>query len=295
MVTQIRSSLYAANSTTTMIINNKEESCSPGPGGLVVNENVPEGYILLPTSYDTMFKAGYAAGNEVKLRVKALYYSSGVDLMIMGTYGEKTFTKKTGLEDLAEHDGEIYINPIDYRRLYEKGSFQASVFVDDTKNTKGMKDMLERGGYHVLVLKDHIYNYLSSELVDVIQLPIAIIICLAVFFIAYFVIRLILKSRGVYFAIVRMLGMNRKAANRIMRVDLVLVCMIAYAVFVLFIFLSRSGIVDFQQLEEYLTYLTLRDFIILAAILLIMAVLISNRFMKSIFRSSAMGTYREEA
>ena len=130
---------------------------------------------------------------------------------------------------------------------------------------------------------------------DVIQLPIAIIISLAVFFIAYFVIRLILKSRGVYFAIVRMLGMNRKSANRIMRVDLVLVCMIAYAVFVLFIFLSRSGIVDSRQLEEYLTYLTLRDFIILAAILLIMAVLISNRFMKSIFKSSAMGTYREEA
>ena len=215
--------------------------------------------------------------------------------MIMGTYGEKTFKKKTGLEDLAEHDGEMYINPIDYRRLYEKGSFQASVFVDDTKNTKGMKDMLERGGYHVLVLRDHIYNYFSSELVDVIQLPIAIIISLAVFFIAYFVIRLILKSRGVYFAIVRMLGMNRKSANRIMRVDLVLVCMIAYAVFVLFIFLSRSGIVDSRQLEEYLTYLTLRDFIILAAILLIMAVLISNRFMKSIFKSSAMGTYREEA
>ena len=96
MVTQIRSSLYASNSTTTMIINNKEESVSPGPGGLVVNENVPEGYILLPTSYDTMFKAGYAAGNEVRLRVKALYYSAGVDLMIMGTYGEKTFKKKTG-------------------------------------------------------------------------------------------------------------------------------------------------------------------------------------------------------
>jgi hypothetical protein len=92
-----------------------------------------------------------------------------------------------------------------------------------------------------------------------------------------------------------MLGMNRDSANRIMRVELIFVCMIAYALFLLFIFLSRSGIVDSRQLEEYLTYLTLRDFIILAAILLIMAVLISNRFMKSIFKSSAMGTYREEA
>ena len=56
--------------------------------------------------------------------------------MIMGTYGEKTFEKKTGYENLAEHDGEIYINPMDFRRLYEKGSFQASVFVDDTKTSK---------------------------------------------------------------------------------------------------------------------------------------------------------------
>ncbi len=295
MITEMRSSLYASNSTTTMIINRKEETCTPGSGGLVVNENVPEGYILLPTSYDAMFEKGYAAGNEVKLRVKALYYYAEADLMIMGTYGEKTFTKKTGLEDLAEHDGEIYINPIDYRRLYEKGSFQASVFVDDTKNTEGMKDMLERGGYHVLVLKDHIYNYFNSEIVDVIQLPIAIIISLAVFFIAYFVVRLILKSRGVYFAIVRMLGMNRDSANRIMRVELIFVCMIAYALFLLFIFLSRSGIVQSQQLADYLMYLTLRDYIILAVILLTMAVLISNRFMRSIFRSSAMGTYREEA
>ena len=295
MITEMRSSLYASNSTTTMIINRKEETCTPGSGGLVVNENVPEGYILLPTSYDAMFEKGYAAGNEVKLRVKALYYYAEADLMIMGTYGEKTFTKKTGLEDLAEHDGEIYINPIDYRRLYEKGSFQASVFVDDTKNTEGMKDMLERGGYHVLVLKDHIYNFFNSEIVDVIQLPIAIIISLAVFFIAYFVVRLILKSRGVYFAIVRMLGMNRDSANRIMRVELIFVCMIAYALFLLFIFLSRSGIMQSQQLADYLTYLTLRDYIVLAVILLTMAVLISNRFMRSIFRSSAMGTYREEA
>ena len=295
MITEMRSSLYASNSKTSMIINRKEETCTPGTGGLVVNDNVPEGYILLPTSYDSMFDKGYAAGNEVKLRVKALYYYAEADLMIMGTYGEKTFTKKTGLEDLTEHDGEIYINPTDYRRLYEKGSFQASVFVDDTKNAAGMKDMLERGGYHVLVLKDHIYNFFSSEIVDVIQLPIAIIISLAVFFIAYFVVRLILKSRGVYFAIVRMLGMNKHSANRIMRVELIFVCMIAYAIFLLFIFLSRSGIVDSQQLANYLTYLTLRDYIILAVILLIMAVLISNRFMRSIFRSSAMGTYREEA
>ncbi len=295
MVNEIRKGLYASNSKTTMRINGTEQTLYPGMGGLVTNENVPEGYILLPTSFDSMFKEGYAAGKEVGVDVKALYYQQHLTLMIMGTYGEKTFEKKTGLKDLAEHDGEIYINPMDYRRLYEKGSFQTSVFVDDTRNMDGMKDMLERGGYHVLVLKDHIYNYMNGDVISIIQLPISVIICLAVFFIAYFVVRLILKSRGVYFATVRMLGMGKEPARRIMRVELILVCLIAYALFLLFVFLNHTGILQLAQLDDYLTYLTTRDYVILAGILLVMAVLISGRFMRSIFKSSAMGTYREEA
>lgn len=292
---ELRSGLYAANSRTTMLIGRTMETLTPGAGGLVVNDNVPEGYILLPTSYDEMFDEGYAAGAEVMLRVKSLYYESARDLVVMGTYGEKTFTKKTGLENLADHNGEIFINSMDYRRLYEKGSFQTSVFIDDTSNMAGMKDMLTRGGYHVLVLKDHIYNFISKEIVDVIQLPVAVIVSLAVFFIAYFVIRLILKSRSVYFATLRMIGLGKEAAHRIMRVELILVCMISYGLFLLFIYLDKIGVLNSSRLNEYLTYLTMRDYIILAVILLVMAVLISGRFMNTIFRKSAMGTYREEA
>ena len=295
LIAEVRKGMYATNSTTTMMINGTEQNVYPGMGGLNVNDNVPEGYILLPTSFDPMFKDGYAAGKEMQLRAKALYYDQELTLMIMGTYGEKTFERKTGLKNLAEHDGEVYINEMDFRRLYEKGSFQASVFVDDTKNLEGMKDMLERGGYHVLVLKDHINNFMNEEIVSIIQLPMAVIVCLAVFFIAYFVIRLILKSRGVYFATLRMLGMGKEPARRIMRVELVLDCMISYALFILFIYLNRIGVVNSVQLMDHLTYLTMRDYIILAAILLVMSVLISGRFMRSIFRSSAMGTYREEA
>lgn len=295
LMNEVRKGLYATNSTTMMRINGVEETVTVGSGGLVTNEKVPEGYILLPTSYDPMFKKGYAAGNEIELRAKALYYDERLNLMIMGTYGEKTFEKKTGYKNLAEHDGEIYINPMDFRRLYEKGSFQASVFVDDTKNAEGMKDMLERGGYHVLVLKDHINNFMNDEIVSIIQLPISIVICLAVFFVAYFVIRLILKSRGVYFATLRMLGMGKEPACRIMRVELVLVCLISYAVFLLFVYLSHKGVISSEKVMNYITYLTARDFIILAAVLILMSVLISGRFMRTIFRSSAMGTYREEA
>ena len=294
-IVEIRKGMYASRGTTTMHINGQDVQLMVGEGGLVINDKVPEGYILIPTSYDPMFKKGYAAGNDVKLNVKTLYYEESLPLTIMGTYGEKTFKKKTGLKNLSEHDGEIYINEMDYRRLYEKGSYQTSVFVDDTRNMEGMVDMLERGGYRVLVLKDHIYNFMDEEVVNIITMPLAVIVCLAVFFIAYFVIRLILKSRGVYFATLRMLGMGRKPAKRIMRVELILVCLIAFAVFLLFIYLNYLGIIYREQLMNCLMYLTTRDYILLLLILLVMAVLIAGRFMRSIFKSSAMGAYREEA
>ena len=294
MMLEMRKGLYAANSATTILVNRKEQRITVGQGGLVPNEKVPEGYILLPTSYDSMYKEGYAAGKETRLKVKALYYDYFLNLMIMGTYGEKTFESKTGLKDLNEHDGEIYINPTDFRRLYERGSYQASVFVDDTKNLDGMKDMLERGGYRALVLKDHIYNFMDANLTNIIQLPLAVVVCIAVFFIAYFVIRLILKSRAVYFATVRMLGMGRDPAGRIMRVELLLVCAIAYAILCAFVYMTRIGIINSPSLLSHVEYLTLRDYIVLASILIVMTILISGRFMRSIFKSSAMGAYREE-
>ena len=251
--------------------------------------------MLLSTTWDYQFEKGYAAGNDISIKVKTLYYQDSVTLTIMGTYGEKTFKEKTGLENLAEHEGEVYINSMDYRRLYERGSYQASVFIDDTKEMEGMKDMLERGGYHVLVLKDHIYNFMNEEIINIIQVPLAVILCLAVFFIAYFVIRLILKSRGVYFATLRMLGMGKGPARRIMRTELLLVCLIAFGIFLLFIYLNYMGVVSIGRLMTYIDYLGVRDYVILGVILLVMALVISSRAMRSIFRSSAMGAYREEA
>ena len=80
-----------------------------------------------------------------------------------------------------------------------------------------------------------------------------------------------------------------------MRVELIIVCMIAFAIFGVFIYLNYLGVIYREQLMNCILYLTTRDYILLALILLIMAVLISGRFMRSIFKSSAMGAYREEA
>ena len=58
---------------------------------------------------------------------------------------------------------------------------------------------MENMGYVPLSLKNALITY-GDEIVTIIKVPMAVFIIVALFFIAYFVIRLILKSRAGYFS-----------------------------------------------------------------------------------------------
>ena len=113
-------------------------------------------------------------------------------------YTKKTFEKLTGVKDYESNNGSIYINPADYNTLFGKGNYQATVYVKELKELEGTKDALQTMGFTTLSLKDAMVNYVD-DVVSIIQVPIAVLIIIALFFIAYFVIRLILRSRVSYF------------------------------------------------------------------------------------------------
>ena len=54
------------------------------------------------------------------------------------------------------------------------------------------------------------------------------------------------------------------------------------------------GGIDVEYIRNLIEYMTVRDYVILYAILMFMAYLISGKFAKSLFRKTAMGTFREE-
>ena len=76
---------------------------------------------------------------------------------------------------------------------------------------------------------------------------------------------------------------------------------IAYSVDILFVLLVKKGILqnlvhsDLKQLTKLLYYLTPLDYSILAAVLLLMSLIIANRYSRHIFTKSAMKAFREEA
>ena len=114
------------------------------------------------------------------------------------------------------------------------------------------------------------------------------------FFISYMIIRLIMRSRNSYYATLRILGGTRKNTSTILRVELLVMMAIALVVDFVGIYLMSKGVVSLKPLKAALMYLDMKDYVILTLTLMLMSLLIANRYSRKIFKKSAMNIYREE-
>ena len=169
------------------------------------------------------------------------------------------------------------------------GSSVVSCGVVFKVTTLALKDSLgdQTGGFNVLISL-MTYGRLLLEFI-------------ILFFIAYAVIRLIMRSRNSYYSTLRILGATKGNTDNILRVELILMMMIAYGVDIAFVVLMNKGIIqelvqkDLTPVTKLLYYLTPLDYSILGGVLLLMSLLIANRYSRHIFTRSAMKAFREGA
>ena len=192
--------------------------------------------------------------------------------------------------------GYIFINEDDYYSLFNKGNYQSSVFVKNVKNVKSTIKELNNMGYSTLYVKDTTVDLLQDVRVFVnLFKAIALVIALvALFFISYFIIKIILKSRNIYFSIIRMLGCSKKDVKMLINIELNTILNISYLLILVIIILVNNKIIDFPYLNKLVDYLKFSDYIILYGILFIISLIISLKFGKSIFKKSAIKTFNEE-
>ena len=188
--------------------------------------------------------------------------------------------------------GSIYINRDDYNNLFNKDSYQASVYVSHIDNIDMVSSELDALGYDTLQIRKTLNNDGAdmAKIMKIVKLIIVIIMIITLFFISYFVIKLILKSRNVYFSTLRILGGSFKQVKRITDVELFVDSTLAYISY----FLVSRNIVHIKFISNVLEYLEIRDYILMYLILIGMSYLISTRFAHKIFKKSAMKSYREE-
>ena len=82
-----------------------------------------------------------------------------------------------------------------------------------------------------------------------------------------------------------------------MDIELVTVTNIAYIIYLALIALIKKHILHGEYIDYISTmveYMEIKDYVILYVVLLIMALLISGKFARSLFRKTALGTFREE-
>lgn len=295
MISELLKETYNYKSRITATINGNELEYVEGSSlyRVVPVDGVAKGEALVSEEVNNFYDDGKAEGKQITLKAENIYYSEAVSLKISDVYNKDNFYNITGIRDFESNNGTIYINSADYNTLFGKGNYQATVYMEDTRYSDDVKNALENMGYEPLVLKDAIMAY-GNDIVSMIQVPIAVLIVVALFFISYFVIRLILRSRVSYFSILRMLGMTKRNIRRILDVELFVVINIAYAVFLVVVTLVNLNIINAEYIRTLVEYMKVSDYVILYVVLIIMGYLISGKFSRNLFKKTAMGSYRED-
>lgn len=263
------------------------------------NVNVPKGFAYVPEEVDFMFETGSSTWRPIKIVTKNIFFSDELTVTSLKTYTKENYKKLLGVGDekaIEDIGSTIFINSEDYQTLFgNKPDYQGSVYVNDTDQVGETVKTLKKAVYNVIALKDARSSNGDTQIIKVISTPIIFAIVVGMFFISYFVIKLILRSRKSYFSILRILGMKARDIKSVISIELFTVMNVGYIFFMGLLMMNAKKVFTMEFLTNITENLRPTDYVIVYVVLIFMTWLISKRFASSLFRKSAIGTFREEA
>ena len=248
----------------------------------------------ISSNFNSLCKNESCIGYPLKLEVSQIYYQDSISLKVGKTYQKSNMKTLLGDYSFDEYNGAIFISQDNYRRLFEKGNYQSSIYVDNEKNVDGVVEELSKLNLSSLKIKDTLVNDEACQEMKIIRTIVTIVLFITLFFIAYFVIQIILKSRNIYFGTIRILGATVRDCKQLLEIELFTVFHLAYFLFLFLLYGNQAHLFKISLLNTMGEYLHFSDDILLYLTLLFMSYLISSRFSRKIFKNSAMKTMWEE-
>ena len=292
------SKIFNQNNTSTKFsfYDIKSESYK----GSIINEIMPSnkvksGNIVIPDEWSYLCKNMKCRGKKVNVNINNIYVNKDIKYSVSATYDKKNFNKLTGYK-YDKYNGALFINTNDYNKLYNIGEYQSSVFIKDIKEVKETINSLEDLGFKTLYIRDVIFPF-SEEFTKAFKIVMVVLIAallIALFFISYFIIKLILKSRNVYYSTLRILGSTLKTTKDLLNIELIVLSHVSFIIFITFILLVKFSIINNPSILELTTFVSLKEYLITYITLMIMTLLISNRYSRKLFKGTVMNTYKEE-
>ena len=259
------------------------------------SENVEPGTAIVNDDLKYQFKNNKIINQNINISVSNIYYEDNIDLTITKTFTKSNLKKLTGYTDYSYYQNAIIINPDDYNSLYDKPSYQSSVYVKDASIIDQTMSELENLGLKPKKATDFKVEYENeSQIVKLFKVVVTIFVIIVVFFISYLIISIILKSRNIYYTTLRMLGATSKSTRKILNIELFINSTLSYLMVLTFGYLVKQDIIKIEFIANLIKYITLNECILMYLILFVVTQLIARKFAKKIFKSSAMNRYNEE-
>lgn len=267
-------------------------------------------YKIVPNAWVSRGKAFISEDNKyscpkencinqpLSIDVSNLYYQESLNLSVEKYYNIKNISRILSLpnykkEDFENYNGIIFISKDDYNNLYNKATYQVSVYVKDARIIDETLDALNKD-YNTLAIKDVLVQQEAVVIVRILKIIVTIILVVTLFFITYFVIKLILKSRNIYYTTIRMLGSSKKVARQLLVIELFIISNLAYFSFMGCLYLNKINIISYNLFNTINDFLIFKDYLLLYIILIVLSFLTSEKYAAKIFKNSVMNSYREE-
>ena len=263
---------------------------------VVPSDKVPKGEAYVSAQVNDLAEYGYCIGKDLSITCEDIYRTETINLTIGTTYANWNYEMLFDEKFVPESDGIVYINEEDYTDLVNGGYYQSSVFVEDAMMLDTTASELEELGFKTLKLRDSLYSEGEDvrEIVSMMKTFTILVLIVALFFISYFIIKIVLKSRNAYYTTIRTLGGSRKISKQLLDIELFVIATLAYGIFIAVIGLVYADVINIEILTSMVKYLTPGNYVLMYFITIGLSYMISTRFARNIFQNSVMSTYREE-
>ena len=264
------------------------------------SDRVPRGQAFISEDLKYSCPKENCLWQGIHIAANNMYFTDSLDVSVSNYYNKKTLRNMVTINNWLDEDyndlynGRIYINVDDYNHLFNKGTYQISVYVKDPKFLDETLDKLDSLGYKTLAMKNALQRESGAAVIRIIKIIVTILLVVTLFFISYFIIKLILKSRNIYFTTIRMLGSPKKVARHLLIIELLTVTNIAYFGFILLVYLNKMQVLRWGPLAVIREFFTRSDYVIIYLITIVLSLLISEKYAAKIFKKSVMNSYREE-
>lgn len=291
ILSNLRKTMNKNYSEMKVMLNNKYVQYSVEP-----NDNVPSGKAIVDDEFKYQFKNYKIKNQPVNIYVSNIYYKDELNLIIENTYTKSNMKRLLGIDKYDSNRYTIFVNTDDYNLLYDKPSYQSSVYVKDVKTIDETMAQLENLGLNAKKVTDFKVSQgeINKKIIKIIKVIVTIVLIIVLFFISYIIIKIILKSRNIYYTTLRMLGATYKNVRRILDIELFTNSTLSYIILMLFIYLVKTNVIHLEYVAKLIGFLGAKEFILVYLILIVMSRLISIKFARKLFKNTAINTYNEE-